>query len=67
MALEDISQNCELYTCDRCGFTGRAAEMIEDPASPGLLVHPKCADKLGFNEVKGQDPKGSYGDNYFKT
>jgi transcription elongation factor Elf1 len=66
MALEDLSQTVELYDCDRCGKTRHIGELVEDPASPGLLVCPEtCADKLGFNEMKAEAPRDSYA-HYFK-
>ena len=67
MAFEDLSQNVELYNCDRCGFSAHIGELIEDPASPGMLVHPKCADVVGFNEERADNPKNNYGTNYFLT
>lgn len=33
------------YICDRCRLRGRSSEMVNDPDSPGLLVHRDCADE----------------------
>lgn len=31
--------------CDRCHFKMALSDMISDPNSPGLRVHPHCADQ----------------------
>jgi hypothetical protein len=68
MAFEELRETVELYNCDRCGRSSPIAELIEDPATPGLLVHPeRCADELGFNEAKAEQPRNDMGKNYFKT
>jgi len=32
--------------CQRCQLRGLHAEMVADVNSPGLMVHPHCADML---------------------
>jgi len=65
MGIEDIKETVAKYRCDRCYKARLVEELIEDPATPGLLVCPECADKLGFEEMKAESPKVSK--HYFKT
>lgn len=43
--------------CDRCWRWRLLTELKEDPATAGLYVCDKCADKKGFNEMKAESPR----------
>lgn len=32
--------------CDRCHFKAAWSDLIPDPNTPGLMVHPHCADEV---------------------
>lgn len=63
--IDDLKNSVGKFTCERCGFSSDIDEFIEEEQT-GLIVHPKCADQLSFNEMRVDGPKDSY-NHHFNT
>ena len=64
-SVEQLRENIELYHDDRTFFKTHIDDLVEDPASPGVLTKPEYIDELDFELMKADNPKERY-NHYFR-